>query len=413
MKSERGAILIQVSLMLVGLLVFSALVLDYGVLWASRGQAQNAADAGALGAAVHLMYNPAATTDAVLVAKKLAGVNAIWTEQTAAGNVDVFLPVVCPPGAPTGTGCVKVDVYRNQARGNPLPTFFAHLVGVTDQGVRATATAIVTSGNAVQCIKPFAVPDKWADNDESGGGWDQGNTFSPPTDTFTLGSGFDANADFGYELVLKPGNGQDWSAGWMQLLSFDGSGSGADVNAEILGCPSEVPTVGIYDGTAPCDSDNDADPPKGCVAVKNGTAQGPVVQNGIDVLIELDDDAMWTGSGITGGCMDTPGSCLAINPAGIDLSPRIVPVALFNPAAYYATGCSGSNCAVQVTNIIGFFIEGTCFDVYGSSFPTWCGSNPADAKKAVLGRIINYPGQYLSSAGPALSSFTQTVRLVR
>jgi hypothetical protein len=56
-SSERGAILIQVAVALLGLTVFSAFVLDYGVLWSARGQAQNAADAGAMGAAVNLMWN--------------------------------------------------------------------------------------------------------------------------------------------------------------------------------------------------------------------------------------------------------------------------------------------------------------------------------------------------------------------
>ena len=37
--------------------------------------------------------------------------------------------------------CIRVDVYRNQARNNPLPMFFGSLVGLTSQGVRATATA--------------------------------------------------------------------------------------------------------------------------------------------------------------------------------------------------------------------------------------------------------------------------------
>jgi hypothetical protein len=51
---------------------------------------------------------------------------------------DVTFPT-CPDG--TADACVRVDVHRNQARSNPLPTFFAGIVGVDDQGVRATATA--------------------------------------------------------------------------------------------------------------------------------------------------------------------------------------------------------------------------------------------------------------------------------
>ena len=52
------------------------------------------------------------------------------------------------PGVPAGSpgagsnACIRVDVFRNQrAGGNPLPTFFGRLVGITQQGVRATATA--------------------------------------------------------------------------------------------------------------------------------------------------------------------------------------------------------------------------------------------------------------------------------
>ena len=47
-ERERGAVLVHVAVTLVGLVAFSALTIDYGVLWTSRRQAQNAADAGAL-----------------------------------------------------------------------------------------------------------------------------------------------------------------------------------------------------------------------------------------------------------------------------------------------------------------------------------------------------------------------------
>ena len=47
-RNERGAVLIQVAIALLALLALSSFVFDYGVMWVSRGQAQNAADAGAL-----------------------------------------------------------------------------------------------------------------------------------------------------------------------------------------------------------------------------------------------------------------------------------------------------------------------------------------------------------------------------
>ncbi len=80
------------------------------------------------------------------------------------------------PGAGTNT-CVRVDVFRNQrAGGSPLPSIFGTLVGVVDQGVKATATAEVVYGNSTNCVKPFAIPDKWRRGADAAG-WD-------PTDSF-------------------------------------------------------------------------------------------------------------------------------------------------------------------------------------------------------------------------------------
>ena len=53
-NGERGAITIHVSIALIALLAFSAFVIDYGSMWVSRRQAQNAADAGALAGAISL-----------------------------------------------------------------------------------------------------------------------------------------------------------------------------------------------------------------------------------------------------------------------------------------------------------------------------------------------------------------------
>ncbi len=47
------------------------------------------------------------------------------------------------------------------SRGNPLPSFFARLVGIATQDMKATATAKVLKGNATQCMRPFGIMDKW------------------------------------------------------------------------------------------------------------------------------------------------------------------------------------------------------------------------------------------------------------
>ena len=46
-RDERGAVLVQTAVAAIGLLAVGSLTMDYGVLWVARGQAQNAADAGA------------------------------------------------------------------------------------------------------------------------------------------------------------------------------------------------------------------------------------------------------------------------------------------------------------------------------------------------------------------------------
>ncbi len=418
MRAERGTILIQVAVALLALTLFSALAIDQGIFYVARRQAQNSADAGALAAAIHLLFNPADESGAREAARAVSHENAVWLEQPAAADVLVDLPITCPPGSGTSDPkCVRVDVLRGAidrngaTHTNPLPTIFATLAGITDQRISATATAQVTQGNAVECLKPFAVPDKWADNDEESGGWTQVDTFTPPTDVYTR-PGFTVETDYGTELVLKTGAGNDWSAGWMQLLTFTDDNGANVLPEEISSCPSWVPPVAIYDGTWPCESDNDANPAHGCIAVKNGNAQGPTVKQGLGDLVDLDDEAYWDGTQVAGGCMATEAGCTSINPAGLNLSPRIVPIALFDPSAYYNSGCAGSNCAIQITNLLGFFVEGTCEQVYGSTLPPYCGTN-ADAKKRILGRIINYPGQFLNTGGPTTSTFTQVVRLVR
>ncbi len=102
-----------------------------------------------------------------------------------------------------------------------------------------------------------------------------------------------------------------------------------------------------------------------------------------------------------------------------ELSPRVVPIAIFNTATYVAMAdandCSGSGCVAQVVNIIGFFVEGMCNDVYPdeATRPPYCGTH-AQAGKAVVGRIINYPAQSSTIAGtPGPASFIQTIKLVR
>ncbi len=176
--SERGAILIHVAmgiLVFIGLLTFVA---DYGVLWVARNQAQNSADAGALAGAVAMAFDPNGWTDrtdngpAKQAAHQLAVTNTVFG---VAPDVVLATDVtftnapadMCPADANGLTGCIRVDVYRNQERTNALPSIFGQIFGLTGHGVKATATARVAVADSSDCLKPWIIPDKWLDNNDT------------------------------------------------------------------------------------------------------------------------------------------------------------------------------------------------------------------------------------------------------
>jgi hypothetical protein len=422
LRNERGAIIIHVAIALIALLCFAAIVVDHGVVNVARAQAQNAADAGALAGALALEQNLSDTTGATAAAKLFAGQqHHVWGSTTAAADVIVSpLPFPCPANAGGGNACIRVDVFRGVAdrdggaHTNVIGTYMAGIFGLNNQGVRATATAQVAAGNAVQCIKPWVVVDRWTDNTppsaSNPAGWDQNDTFTPGVDTYTP-TGFSAETDTGLQLMLK-GEGKEWSAGWSMEIDLNGGNGGNVYEDEIKGCPSYVPTVGIYDPSIPCNVVADTNLIKGCANVKTGVKQGPTVQ-GINYLVNTaDPGAYWdTGTNqVAGGCT-AAGTC--VNGAGSPISPRIVPVALFNPQAYIDLGGTGNNGMARIVNIMGFFVEGMCSDVYPSNPPTWCGTG-GDPNKTVVGRLMPYPGEFngaSGSAGPA--SFLKITRLVR
>ena len=165
--NDRGAILVHVAMSLLALMAFSAFTIDYGVLWSSRGQAQNAADAGALAGAVALAFDDASDLTSAGPAQQNALVaaqtNLVWGEAPdVLVDTDITFPT-CPPDAGGGT-CIRVDVHRTNARGNALPMFFGQLFGRPFQDMRATATAQVGGANAARCMLPFMLSDRWEDN---------------------------------------------------------------------------------------------------------------------------------------------------------------------------------------------------------------------------------------------------------
>lgn len=358
--AERGAILVQTAIMLVGLTAFGAFVVDYGVLWTARRQVQNAADAAALAAAISLGFDaPGDQVRARQNALVAVGQNRVWGAVADMGAGDVTFPP-CPVGAVPAQGggvCVRVEVYRNQ-RGAPLPTVFANLVGVSQQGVKATATAQVLYGSSTDCVRPFAIPDKWQElrADVPPAGWDPVDTFERYTAAGALLPGV---VDY-YEAPGGPLFGPN-GTGYSRGPSAVGPGDyGATVeyqpalipgkagNASFL--PVHITPGGTFGGDITSCSTRVVQPGD-LLEVELNNVTGEVAQ-GILALIGQDAAASWN-PGMNGGRGGVSGGCMAAGTCTI--SPRIIALPAFSPDAWDAGGIA--NDVVRVTRIVGFFVQ--------------------------------------------------------
>lgn len=399
-SSERGVILVFVALTLTVLMALAAFSVDYGVLWVARGQAQNAADAGALAGAIARAYDepgaPAVGGPTELAAMATAQANVV-SGNAPAHHVEPSY--VCPPGVAAGR-CVQVDVYKDGTGGSgTLPTYFGNVFGVSSQGVKATATAKVFNANAARCLKPWAMADRWADN-RPVGGWTSGegnpgepggpastfdkyiftgNNFSTlpnPVDNYTaptqnsVGTGF-TTAELGWKLALTVGMQNDRStnaandfvANWFMPLDF---GNGP-YESFITGCNPQTFGIGQT-----LNIDNQPG------NRETGT------RDGVNALVAQDPGAHWVnGQGVVG--------------SAFGLSPRIVPIPLVDIDSYIA-GVPNGKTTIDIANILAVFIDG------------W-----RTADKKVIVHIVPMPGQLIGGGGGVGggSSFLFTINLVR
>ena len=71
---------------------------------------------------------------------------------------------------------VRVNVFRTSDRGNPVSTLVASFFGIVAVDIGATATAEAAPANAATCVKPWAVPDKWSEQQTPP--WDETDEFN-------------------------------------------------------------------------------------------------------------------------------------------------------------------------------------------------------------------------------------------
>jgi Putative Flp pilus-assembly TadE/G-like len=386
---------VMTAMMLVGLTAFTAFVVDYGILWVARRQIQNAADAAAMAAAMSLAFDiPGDLVRARSHARTAAAQNSVWGAPPTMTDGDITIGG-CPAGA-IGTGtCVRVEAFRNQARGSALPTVFGALVGVAEQGVRATATAQVLYGDATDCVKPLAIPDKWSELNPAAAPWDQLQTFDrynlsvlkSPADYYEPpGGGLYGPNGTGYSRGPSSAGAGDWGGYVLLRPTAFPLAPGFKVGNERF-FPVQTGTAGFLNDFATCSSTVVG--PGALLQIEQLNLLAETRQ-AANTLVNQDPGAYWDATrngglgGVAGGCM-AAGTCA--------VSPRVIALPAFSPDVWDQSPAFAT--VVTVTRIVGLFIE-------------------AVEAAAVVGRVMVYPvvPRSTMTADPA-SSFVVSVTLVR
>jgi Flp pilus assembly protein TadG len=339
-ESESGVTLIMVGLSAFVLMGLSAFVLDFGAMWLARRQAQNAADAGALAGAVARAFDEKANPPSSGgLAVKSATTTALWNRVLGPGSASTAqVSWDCPPHTSAGpTDCVHVDVYRDGTNGSTaLPTWFAPILGITSQGVRATATARVLAANRTSCMKPWLIEDKFTGPNGPNGLFDPAvDTYVAPTPT-SPGTGYSVQNDLGTHVTFH----EDGSVPsfYFDIVLACGTG-GACLRDSIANCDPVNQTYTIGDP----------------VTSEPGKKAGPTRQ-GVDALIAHDPTATWdpVSLKVVNSCAP---NCACVPTCGSGLvSPRIVQAGLVSPVEVFYAG--GGRYTYHLVNILSFFVAG-------------------------------------------------------
>ncbi len=382
-RDESGMTYVFVGLSLMALMSASMLAIDVGMLMTARTQAQNAADAGALAGATALVYDNwddrTATGPAVTSALSAATSNNVMGAQVSVNSGDVQFSNDPNTGSPDR---VKVTVWRAAQRGNPVSTLIARYFGTDTANIGASAMAEAAPANAMTCVKPFTIPDKWIEKQTPP--YDATDTYDAynnkgvplanpdiyipaydangtPDPSYT---GYNNERERGTRLTIRASTGSNIAPSmYFSLAMLDNTG-GDDYRWNIANCNTHVYKWG--DG----------------LVQEPGDMTGPTAQ-GVADLIARDPNAYWNAS--TNGVS---------NSAFGNHSPRIFPIPLYDPIYYDSGKRNGRTATLKTANWIGFFIE----DVAG---------------KDVIGRIIPVAG-IRDKNGPAPNAaLPKTIRLIQ
>jgi len=373
LRQETGMSLVFISLGFMAFFAGTTLAIDVGLFMTARAQAQNAADAGALAGATAFVYNSfndrTAGGPAVQSAINTAKENKVVGATVSVDPADVTFPL-----GPTGRNDrVQVWVYRTTARRNQIPTLIGPVFGVNDFDITATAIAEAAPANAMTCVKPFTIPDKWIENktppwtinstfdryDNKGRIIANADVYIPPSATHKTWT----EADAGTQFILRAGTGTNIEPTFYYSWKMPGDTGGDFYRDNIAGC--NPTSIGM---NTP-------------MVQEPGNMVGPTTQ-GVQLLMDQDPGARWDS--LQGRVVSTFGQ-----------SPRVFPIPLYDPDVYQYGKETGRGADLVSRNWIGFFVE----SLVGNE---------------VRGRIVPIRGVIDENAGPAPDGvFARAIRLVR
>jgi hypothetical protein len=254
----------------------------------------------------------------------------------------------------------------------------ARLFGTDTADISATATAEASPADAMDCILPFMVPDRW--NERTDPPFDSINsTYDlvdkkekplPIPDVYVPANqsgytGYDPVLDRGTKIILKASNDTKVSPSVYNPIVIPNYGRGADeYRYAIANCVHAT-----FEWDQP-------------ITVENGMMSGPTKQ-GIEDLIAKDPNAVWDDG------------CKCVKNSDFGVSPRVRPIPLYDPDYYERGKQTGRNADFKVANFLGIFVDG----MQGND---------------VVGYITPIAGTGGSGAGPAPeNAFPYLIRIVK
>jgi Flp pilus assembly protein TadG len=324
-SNQKGSVLLTFAVSIVGLFCFAVVAIDGAIMMTTKNQLQCAADAAALAGASAMTQGD---TEVRRRAEYFAENNYAVQDTMRACLIDPDVDVVIHRDA--DENWVQVTTHRTTETGDPLRTYFLKILDLAaglaptrantvDVTARAKAELVDNCGAA--CIKPWAIPDRWHDEDLDG-------IYEPGDGDFydPIATGYMAPGDVGFQITLKQGNpngsgvpGQYYPVDFPPVNKGNPL-TGADIYEQWIAtcCPFII---------SPGDT---------CLT-ETGMKQGPTIQ-GVQDLMSQDPDAYWDGTKV-------------VSDKG--MSPRIALVPFFDPRFPPTPGKS----EIYISKIGAFFIE--------------------------------------------------------